>query len=46
VLFSERDFVAASEAYERALALDTTGAHIDRQLIRKRANSAASQKKK
>jgi Flp pilus assembly protein TadD len=46
VLFSERDFSSASEAYERALALDTTGASIDRQLIRKRANAAASQKKK
>jgi Tfp pilus assembly protein PilF len=46
VLFAEKDFVSAHEAYERALALDTTGTVIDRQQIRKRANTAASQMKK
>jgi Tfp pilus assembly protein PilF len=46
VLFLQRDFPAAKEAYERALALDTTGTHIDRQLVRKRANEAEPDPKK
>jgi tetratricopeptide (TPR) repeat protein len=46
VLYLQRDFPAAEDAFERALALDTTGKKINREMIRKRANAAALRAKK
>jgi tetratricopeptide (TPR) repeat protein len=42
LLYEHNEFADAKEAYERALALDTTGKVINRQLIRKMADKAAS----
>lgn len=42
LLYELNEFPEAKDAYERALALDTTGNVIDRQLIRKLADKAAS----
>jgi tetratricopeptide (TPR) repeat protein len=42
LLYEHNEFADAKEAYERALALDTTGKLINRQLIRKLADKAAS----
>lgn len=42
LLFELNEFPEAKEAYERALALDTTGIVINRQLVRKQADRAAS----
>jgi Tfp pilus assembly protein PilF len=42
LLFELNEFPEAKEAYERALALDTTGVVINRQLVRKQADRAAS----
>jgi tetratricopeptide (TPR) repeat protein len=44
LLYEQNEFPQAKEAYERALALDTTGKIINRQLIRKLADKAASEK--
>jgi Tfp pilus assembly protein PilF len=41
LLFELNEFPEAKEAYERALALDTTGVVINRQMIRKLADRAA-----
>ena len=41
VMFKLREYAAAMEALERALALDTTGAIINRKQARERANEAA-----
>jgi Flp pilus assembly protein TadD len=45
LLYENNEFPEAKEAYERALALDTTGSVINRQLVRKLADRAASQTK-
>ncbi len=42
LLFEFNEFPEARDAYERALALDTTGTLINRQLVRKQADKAAS----
>jgi len=42
LLYEHNEYPEAKEAYERALALDTTGKVINRQLIRKLADKAAS----
>jgi Tfp pilus assembly protein PilF len=42
LLFELNEFPEAKEAYERALALDITGVVINRQLVRKQADRAAS----
>lgn len=44
LLYEQNEFPQAKEAYERALALDTTGKIINRQLIRKLADKAALEK--
>jgi tetratricopeptide (TPR) repeat protein len=41
IMFREREYAAALEAYERALALDTTGQQFNRKTARERANEAA-----
>jgi tetratricopeptide (TPR) repeat protein len=41
LLYENNEFPEAKESYERALALDTTGAVINRQLVRKQADKAA-----
>jgi tetratricopeptide (TPR) repeat protein len=41
VMFKLREYAAAMEALERALALDLTGAQFNRQKARERANEAA-----
>jgi Tfp pilus assembly protein PilF len=42
LLYELNEFPEAKEAYERALALDTTGVVINRQMVRKLADRAAS----
>jgi Flp pilus assembly protein TadD len=42
LLYEHNEFPEAKEAFERALALDTTGKVINRQLVRKLADKAAS----
>ncbi|HEX5708217.1 MAG TPA: tetratricopeptide repeat protein, partial [Pyrinomonadaceae bacterium] len=41
VMFKLREYASAMESYERALALDTTGATFNRKQARERANEAA-----
>jgi len=42
LLYAHNEFSEAKEAFERALALDTTGSTINRQVLRKLADKAAS----
>jgi Tfp pilus assembly protein PilF len=41
VMYKLREWATAMESYERALALDTTGATVNRKQARERANEAA-----
>lgn len=42
LLYGQKEYHEAKEAYERALALDTTGERINRQQTRRQADAAAS----